>query len=175
VNSRSNEIMAHEFIQALTERFGEAVIETHSFRGDEVAVISRDFWRPASSFLKEECGFTMMLDLCAVDYPERAQRFEVVCHLYRLEDGKRIRLKTRCPPDDPLVPSLTSIFLAANWFEREAFDLFGIRFGGHPNLKRILCHHQFEGHPLRKDFPKDRRGVIPASETLLDEMGHEVD
>lgn len=162
--------MAHKYIEALKERFGKAVIETHSFRGDEVAVVGRDIWRLASSFLKEECGFTMMLDLCGVDYPERPERFEVVCHLYHLEDGKRIRLKTRCPQEDPKIASLTGIFLAADWFEREAFDLFGIRFEGHPNLKRILCHHQFEGHPLRKDFPKDRQGIVPTSQSLLDEM-----
>lgn len=162
--------MAQKYIEALRERFGKGVLEAHSFRGDEVAVLDRAIWRSVSSFLKEECGFTMMMDLCGADYPDRPLRFEVICHLYCIEDGSRIRLKTRCSQEDSTVPSIADLFPAANWFEREAFDLFGIHFEGHPNLKRILCHHQFRGHPLRKDFPKELQGVIPTSQTLLDEM-----
>lgn len=162
--------MAQLYIDKIREKFGEAVVETHAFRGDETAIVQRAVWRDVCKFAKEECGFVMMMDLCGVDYPGYNERFEVVVHLRRMKDGKRIRLKTKCFASDPYVSSISQIFTAANWFEREAFDLFGIRFDGHPNLKRILTHHEFDGYALRKDYPVDRRGCIPTSETLMDEV-----
>jgi NADH-quinone oxidoreductase subunit C/D len=99
--------------------------------------------------------FPYLLDVCGVDYPERQKRFEVVYHLLNPDNNQRLRMKTKINESDE-VPSLTPVYKAANWFEREAFDLFGLKFSGHPNLRRILCHEDFVGHPLRKDYPADR-------------------
>ena len=167
--------MAHDAITCLRERLGTGVVEALSFRGDETVVVARAAWIAAHRLLQEAMGYAMLLDLCGVDRLGTSERFEVVTHLHHLEAKRRVRLKVRCTEADPSIISLTSVFPAADWFEREAFDLFGIRFVGHPNLKRLLCHHAFEGHALRKDFPKDHRGTIPTPDTLLDEMGLQQD
>lgn len=98
------------------------------------------------------CQFICFIDLCGVDYPQRAKRFDVVVHLLSPRLNQRIRLKMTTDEDTP-IPSLVDLFPAANWFEREAYDLYGILFTGHPDLRRILTDYGFEGHPLRKDFP----------------------
>ena len=117
--------------------------------------------------LKEGQKFDFLMDICGVDYPGRdGGRFDVVYHLYSSSANMRLRVKTRVPENDPVVPSVTSLWKAANWFERECFDLFGIKFSGHPNLKRILLYEGFEGHPLRKDYPINKRQVIPTSVDL---------
>jgi NADH-quinone oxidoreductase subunit C len=98
------------------------------------------------------CLFEVLIDICGVDYPEREKRFDVVYHLLSPRRNQRIRVK--CETDeDSAVPSAVEVFPAANWFEREAYDLFGILFSGHPDLRRILTDYGFQGHPLRKDFP----------------------
>ena len=106
------------------------------------------------TFLRDDvrCQFTCLIDICGVDYPERPKRFEVVYHLLSVRQNKRIRVKTDTDEVTP-VPSVTHIFPAADWYEREAFDLYGIFFSGHPDLRRILTDYGFQGHPLRKDFP----------------------
>jgi NADH-quinone oxidoreductase subunit C len=162
--------MAAEHMDVLKEEIGDGVIEVSSFRGDEAALVKRSDWKRAARVLKGRCGMDMFIDLCAADYPEMDERFEVVLHLRSTGSDKRFRLKARCAVGDPSIESLSDIYSGANWFEREAYDLFGIEFKGHPNLKRILCHHEFEGHPLRKDYPKERRGTIPTPQTLMDEM-----
>lgn len=154
-------------LDKLLEKFGDAIVETSDFRGDETCVIRREKLLDVCLHLRDKLKFDMMTDLCGVDYPERNERFEVVYHLYSVDEAKRLRLKVRVPQNDVVVPSVGGIWKAANWFEREAFDLFGIRFEGHPNLKRILCHHEFEGHALRKDYPKNRRGKVPTPDTLM--------
>ena len=98
------------------------------------------------------CGFICFVDLCGVDYPQRAKRFDVVTHLLSPKHNRRVRVKVSTDEETP-VPSLVEVFPAANWFEREAYDLYGILFAGHPDLRRILTDYGFEGHPLRKDFP----------------------
>jgi NADH-quinone oxidoreductase subunit C len=99
-----------------------------------------------------QCQFNMLVDICGVDYPERAQRFEVVYNLLSLPNNLRIRVKV--PTDEATaVPSVTSIYRAAGWFEREAWDLYGIFFSDHDDLRRLLTDYGFEGHPMRKDFP----------------------
>jgi NADH-quinone oxidoreductase subunit C/D len=108
--------------------------------------------------------FKLLADVCGVDYPARAERFEAVYHLYSVNHGHRIRLKVPLRADDPVLPSLTGVWRAADWFEREAFDLMGLRFEGHPNLKRILCHPSFHGHALRKDYDPGQRWLLREGE-----------
>ena len=105
-------------------------------------------------FLKSDasCKFSTLVDITAVDYPERAKRFDVVYHLLSMYQNQRIRLRLQVREED-LVPSILSVHPCANWFEREIFDMFGILFSGHPDLRRILTDYGFRGHPLRKDFP----------------------
>ena len=105
-------------------------------------------------FLRDDrqCRFTVLCDLCGVDYPDRPQRFEVVYNLLSISLNQRIRVKLETDEEHP-VPSAVGIFSAAGWWEREAFDLYGIYFNDHPDLRRILTDYGFDGHPLRKDFP----------------------
>ncbi len=105
-------------------------------------------------FLRDDpkCRFTVLCDICGVDFPDRAQRFEVVYNLLSMSLNQRIRLKVETDENEP-VPSATGLYSSAGWWEREAWDLFGIYFGGNPDLRRILTDYGFEGHPLRKDFP----------------------
>lgn len=105
-------------------------------------------------FLRDDpaCGFRLMVDICGVDYPERRKRFELVYHLLSMSMNQRIRVKIHLGEQE-VAPSVSDLFPAANWFEREAFDLYGILFSGHPDLRRLLTDYGFEGHPLRKDFP----------------------
>jgi len=147
--------MAHTLVALLRQQFPDAVLESHAQCGDETVVIDSPRWREVAAFLRQatEAQMQMLVDLTAVDYPDRAPRFEVVAHLLSLELGHRLRLKTRV---DFELDSLAGLWASANWLERECFDMFGIRFVGPPDLRRILLYPEFEGHPLRKDYPADR-------------------
>ncbi len=105
-------------------------------------------------FLRSDnvCRFSTLVDITAVDYPDRPQRFDIVYHFLSMYQNQRIRVKAAVREDE-MVPSITSVHPGANWFEREVFDMFGILFSGHPDLRRILTDYGFRGHPLRKDFP----------------------
>lgn len=149
----------HLYVQ---EKFGDAVLATHDFRSDETVVVKREALVDMMRFLKEdpELDFNILMDLSAVDYlafGESRPRFEVVYHLYSLRKNHRLRLKVPVDEKDPAVATLTGIWPAADWYEREVWDMFGIRFTGHPNLKRILMYEEFTGHPLRKDYPVNKR------------------
>ena len=143
--------------EKLKERFPEAVTEIHAHRGDETAYVHREELLKVTQFLKidPEFDLNILTDLTAVDGTGMNwnPRFEVVYHFYSYAKNHRLRLKVRVSEKDPVVPSLTGLWPSADWFEREAWDMFGIRFEGHPNLKRILMYEEFVGHPLRKDFP----------------------
>lgn len=106
------------------------------------------------TFLRDDarCGFISMIDICGVDWPQREKRFDVVYHLLSPKQNLRIRVKVSVA-DGESVPSATSVYMGAEWFEREAWDMYGIPFSGHADLRRILTDYGFEGHPLRKDFP----------------------
>ncbi|KQS63415.1 NADH dehydrogenase [Rhizobium sp. Leaf371] len=106
------------------------------------------------TFLRDDarCGFVNIIDVCGVDYPARAERFDVVYHLLSPKQNLRIRVKVATSEEEP-VPSICDVFPGADWFEREAYDMYGILFTGHPDLRRILTDYGFEGYPLRKDFP----------------------
>ncbi len=125
-------------------------------------IVHRDSLKELAAELQADSasGFDLLLDLCGADFPGRPDRFEAIYHLYSVERKERLRLKVPVPEDDPVLPSLAGIWKAANWFEREAFDMFGLRFEGHKNLRRILTHEAFEGHPLRKDYDAARRWIL---------------
>lgn len=145
----------------LKERFSDKVVEIHNHRGDETAVIERGALIEIAKFLKTDPEFSLdvLMDLTAVDGLEmkRKPRFEVVYHFYSMPKNHRLRIKVRVEEKDAVVPTLTGLWPVADWFEREAWDMFGIRFEGHPNLKRILMYEEFKGHPLRKDYPYNKR------------------
>ena len=133
----------------------QAVAETTEFRGELTLVIPREELRRVCDFVKSdlELGFTFLSDITPVDRFPLEPRFEVNYHLLSMERRERLRLKVSVPGTDPVVPSVTTIWPGADWHEREAFDLFGLRFEGHPDLRRILMPDDWEGHPLRKDYP----------------------
>ena len=145
-------------------RFGAAVVETHDFRGDHTLVVERAALRDVLRFCRDADAlhFDVLMDLTAVDYSkfagrEDAARFEVVYHLYSIGHNHRLRVKVRLDEDDAVAPSAVSLWPIADWFEREVWDMFGIRFDGHPDLRRLLMYESFVGHPLRKDYPINRR------------------
>lgn len=124
-------------------------------RGELSIYIRRDAIREACSILRDDPGlqFNFLADVTCVDWYPSDPRFEVVYHLFSIPKKSRVRLKVKLGGDDPSVESITSVWPAANYFEREVFDLFGIRFEGHPYLRRIMMPENWEGHPLRKDYP----------------------
>jgi NADH-quinone oxidoreductase subunit C len=124
-------------------------------RGELSIYIRRDAIREACSILRDDPGlqFNFLADVTCVDWYPSDPRFEVVYHLFSIPKKSRVRLKVKLGGDDPSVESITSVWAAANYFEREVFDLFGIRFEGHPYLRRIMMPENWEGHPLRKDYP----------------------
>jgi NADH-quinone oxidoreductase subunit C len=131
------------------------VAEAVEFRGELTLVVPREHIREVAEFLRSdaELKFTYLSDLSGVDRFPVEPRFEVNYHLVSLERRERLRLKVRVAGDDPRVQTVTSVWPTANWHERETFDLFGVRFEGHPDLRRILLPENWEGHPLRKDYP----------------------
>lgn len=151
--------MSTTVAQVLIEKFAGDVVSVPAFRDEEAFVVQKARLLEVCRFLFDFPGspFELLEDICGVDYPGREKRFEVVYHLYSLKAGRRIRLKVPLEESDPTVSSVIGIWKAADWFEREAFDQFGIRFEGHPNLRRILNHEEFVGHPLRKDYPIQKR------------------
>lgn len=140
----------------LNQKFGPTVICSRSLRDDFVCEIPKEKNLEVLEHLKSRHGFEFMMDLCAVDYPERAKRFDVVYHLYAPSTKARVRVKTQVGETEP-IESAVGVWKGANWFEREAFDLFGVFFRHHPNLRKILTHEEFVGHPLRKDYAADKQ------------------
>ncbi len=121
-----------------------------------------------------ELAFNVLIDMVSIDYSAypgwAGERFGLAYLFKSLALGHRVQLKVAVPEDEPVVPTLSGLFSNANWLEREAYDQMGIRFAHHPNLKRILNHHEFVGHPLRKDYPITKRQWLSANESLMDEM-----
>ena len=146
-------------LEKLSRQFPRSVIETHTYRGDATAIVRKEEILAICTFLRDdpELAYNFMMDLTAVDYMGKEPRFEVVYHLYSLSKNQRVRIKAQVSEADCAIDSIVSVWVAADWFEREAFDLYGIVFKGHPNLKRILLYEGFEGHPLRKDYPVKKR------------------
>jgi NADH-quinone oxidoreductase subunit C len=148
-------------LDKLKERFGAAILETHSQAGDDTAVVEPGHWKSVCAFLRQDpaLDFDMPIDLCGVDYPDRVPRMEVVMHLYSISMRHRIRLKARVGDEDMAgadLDSVTSVWPGMNWLEREVYDMSGVRFLGHPDLRRILMYPEFEGHPLQRTYAADR-------------------
>ena len=147
------QLRTHPAVAGLLERV-PAALEGAKFHYDEMTIdLKRSSLREACSLLKFELGFEYLADITALDWYPSEPRFEVVYHLLAMKSRERVRLKVRLAGDDAHLESVTSVWPAANFFEREVYDLFGVRFAGHPNLRRIMMPEDWEGHPLRKDYP----------------------
>jgi NADH-quinone oxidoreductase subunit C len=145
----------------LKEKFPDSILEISDFRNDLTGVVRKEDIVSICIFLRDdtELSFNFLSDLCGVDYLERKPRFDVVYNLYSINKNHRLRLKVRVEEGES-VPSVTPVWSTANWHEREVYDMFGINFDGHPDLKRILMADDWEGHPLRKDFPLTKEEVM---------------
>jgi NADH-quinone oxidoreductase subunit C len=143
-----------ELGEHIAEIWGSKPLEQHQTFGELTLKTTRDGVVDLLTALRDDpqCLFEVLIDIAGVDYPERPERFEIVYHLLSPRKNSRIRVKVSTDEKSP-VPSVIGVFPAADWFEREAFDLYGILFSGHPDLRRILTDYGFRGHPLRKDFP----------------------
>jgi NADH-quinone oxidoreductase subunit C len=143
---------ADPLVAALKEEFGEAVESARSFAGDLTLVVRRDALAEVAGSLKTKHQFTYLIDICGADFPKRTPRFDVVYHLHSFAANRRIRLKVMTDEANS-VPTVCGIWKAANWPEREVYDMYGVTFSGHPDMTRILLWEGFNGFPLRKDFP----------------------
>jgi NADH-quinone oxidoreductase subunit C/D len=147
-------------LSKLKQHFAAAVLSHHTEHGDDTVTVKREAWREVMRFLRDDAAlrYNFLMDLTAVDNLTlgRTPRFEVVTHLYSLPHNQRLRVKAPVPEDDPRIDSLLPVWEGANWFEREVYDMFGLTFDGHHDLRRILLYEGFEGYPLRKDYPQDK-------------------
>jgi len=144
-------------VEKVREKFGESLLEVVYFRGEDTLVVKPEGIMEICRFLKDdpEMDFRMLIDLTGIHYLEREYSYEVIYHLLSLGRRRRLRLRTRLGVEGE-VDSVVSVWRTADWHEREAYDLVGIRFRGHPDLRRILMPEDFEGHPLRRDFPLEQ-------------------
>ena len=164
-----------EITARVRERFGSRIIEEYNFRGQHAVTVRPGDLRELLLYLRDTAGldFEWLMDVSGVDYlgyDEREWRFEVAYQMLSLKQNHRYRVKVGVTSDAVSVPSVWDLWGIANWMEREVFDLYGIRFDNHPNLRRILCHDEFVGHALRKDYPKNRRQKLsrPSESVLCD-------
>jgi NADH-quinone oxidoreductase subunit C len=141
----------NELVQRFKARFGEGIREATLDRKQAIVTVAADQLREISRYCRDDEKFDMLVDLTAVDWPKREKRFDVILILYSFAKNERLRLKAHAGEIEP-VPSVCEIWPAANWLERECYDMFGIVFEGHPDLKRILMPDEWQGHPLRKDY-----------------------
>lgn len=142
-------------LQRLRDAFGPAIEEASEFRGELTVVVTKDRIADVCAFLKDQpdLRFDLLSDLCGLDMYTPVRRFGVVYNLLSMGRRHRIRLKTFCEEQDPTVPTVTGVWRTANWHERETYDMYGIQFAGHPDLRRMYMPDAFEHYPLRKDFP----------------------
>jgi len=159
-------------LDKLQKSFPGAIQEAVIFRKLPSITVSKEFLLPVCRFLKSQEGdaYTLLTDETAVDYPKREKRFEIVYHLYSFERNDRLRLKVLAAAAEP-IPSLTPVWPAANWLEREVYDMFGVVYEGHPDLKRILLPDEWTGHPLRKDYDILRQDAAWVKSNLGIESG----
>ena len=150
----------HSIAEKIKARFPEEFVESREHRGQLAVSVKKDRIVEICRFLHDnpDLAFNHITDVTAVDYPNDEERFEVVYHFYSIPKNQRIRLKARVREEDCAIDSVTGIWKGANFMEREAYDLMGIRFNGHPDLRRILLTDDFDGYPLRKDYPVEGKG-----------------
>src|SRR3954464_5297589 len=148
-----------ELTRELKERFGEGVTETSTYLGQNFVVAKPESTMPLIEFLKLDAEFDYLVDLTAVDWPKRAERFDLVYILYSFSRNERVRVKTYIA-DGYRPETSVGVHLTSNWLEREVFDMFGIEFAGHPDLRRILMPDEWQGHPQRKDYPLEGPGEM---------------
>jgi NADH-quinone oxidoreductase subunit C len=141
----------NELVQRLKSRFGDAIREATLDRKQAIVLVAAAQLREISRYCRDDEKFDMLADLTAVDWPKREKRFDVILNLYSFPKNERLRLKAHTGENEP-VPSLCEVWPVANWLERECYDMFGIVFEGHPDLKRILLPDEWQGYPLRKDY-----------------------
>lgn len=152
--------MSQAALKRLLEKFPGDVLSSHAHLGDETAIVRPARLLEICEFLRDDdvTSLEMLIDLTGVDYlGVKEPRFEVVYHLYSLSRNHRLRLKVELAEENPTIPSVIGVWKSANWMEREAWDLYGIKFEGHPDLRRVLLYPEFEGHPLRKDYEIEQR------------------
>ncbi|MEJ2469536.1 MAG: NADH-quinone oxidoreductase subunit C [Desulfuromonadales bacterium] len=140
-------------VDKLKAKFGETVLESGEFRGETTVIVKKEDIVAVCTFLKYELGYNFLTDLCGVDYMGQSPRFMVVYQLYNLGDHTRLRIKAPVEENDARIDTVSGVWATANWLEREAWDLMGIDFNNHPDRRRILLPDDWEGHPLRKDYP----------------------
>jgi NADH-quinone oxidoreductase subunit C len=160
--------VSQRVLDRIGQAFPDAVVATHSHFGDDTAVIARERIVDVLAFLKgdPDLAFDLPSDLTCVDHLGREPRFEVVYHLYSTRQKHRVRLKVQVPEESPEVPTSVGLYSGWNWFEREVWDMYGIRFTGHPDLRRMFMQESFVGHPLRKDYPKEQRQPLVRREGI---------
>jgi NADH-quinone oxidoreductase subunit C len=158
-NPAEGQKQGSEALDLLRTEFPEAVLEASMPQGDACAVVRPEMLTKVLEFLKNDprLGFNVLADLTAVDHMGRNPRFDVVYNLLSVPANRRLRVKVRVDENEPAINTASTLWDSANWLEREVWDMFGIRFAGHPNLKRILMYEEFQGHPLRKDYPVRKR------------------
>ena len=157
-------------IEKLKQRFGAEILGAENARGEDTIFIGREHAYDTFRALRDEVGFefNFLTDLSAVDWLERKPRYEVVYHLNSLTLGHRLRVKISVEASELWVPSVVGNWRAADWLERECFDMFGIQFRGHPDFRRILLYDSFVGHPLRKDYPfQKRQSIVPETDPIV--------
>lgn len=160
----------NELVQRLKARFSDAIREAVLDRKQAIVLVAADKLREIARYCRDDEKFDMLVDLTAVDWPKREKRFDIVLILYSFAKNERLRLKAHAGENEP-VPSVVEIWPAANWLERECYDMFGIVFEGHPDLKRILLPDEWEGYPLRKDYDILKQDAAWVRENLGIESG----
>ena len=143
---------AENAVEVLAAKFPDAFFEVRRFRNEVTIYVPREMLLEVATLCKSELGYNYLSDVTGNDWPDRDPRFEVIYNLYSLVHFTYLRLKVRVPQDDATCPSVTSVWRTANWHEREIFDMFGLDFPGHPDLRRILLPQDWVGHPLRQDY-----------------------
>lgn len=143
----------HAAVSKLKEKFSASILDVAEFRGDTAVTVKKEDIVAVCDFLKGEQGFDFLTDLCAIDYMGQSPRFVVVYQLYSIKSKDRLRIKAPVEEGDCRIDTVSGVWGTANWLERECWDMMGITFTGHPDPRRILMPEDFEGHPLRKDFP----------------------
>ncbi|MGH9816505.1 MAG: NADH-quinone oxidoreductase subunit C [Candidatus Acidiferrales bacterium] len=160
----------NELVKRYRGRFGDAIREATEDRKQAILLVDKDRLLEIAQYTRDEEKFSLLADLTAVDWPKRERRFDVVLNLYSFDKNERLRIKTHAGEGEP-VASMSRVWPTANWLERECFDMFGIVFAGHPELKRILLPDEWQGHPLRKDYDILQQDTAWVKENLGIESG----